>query len=439
MRKGKARSSLRGLTVTEVVPGSIADHYHLRPGDCLIRINDEEIHDPIDYRFYESEEEVLLEIERDTARIRLPVRKGFDEDLGLQFTSPSYRTCRNRCIFCFVHQMPPGLRRSLYIQDDDFRLSFLHGNYITLTNFSEGDFQRIFRQRLSPLYVSVHATDDAVRRRLLGNPNAPPILPALRRLVENGIHLHTQIVLCPDINDGKILDQTIQDLEDLYPSVESVAVVPAGQTRFRRHLEPLRPVHTKYAKSLLRSLHAKQMDCLKRLGEAWVFPSDELYLKAVRSFPPLERYGSLPQLENGVGMVPLLLDGVARKLEHLAPGKGGKKITIGTGLSAYPILETLLDEITSRTGVCVDLVPIRNRFFGASVTVSGLITGHDILQTFLHRKTAEPIYLPASMLQDGEWRFLDGLKVSEVEQKLQYRLQFVEPSADGLFLPFHSG
>jgi len=432
----KTSSTHRGFRIRNVRPGTPAQALGLRRGDRLIRINGYEIHDPIDVRFHGSEAVLTLEIERNGERHRVSLEKEIDEDLGLEFESPPYRTCKNHCLFCFVHQMPRGLRRSLYVKDDDYRLSFLHGNYITLTNCREADYERIFRQRLSPLYLSVHATDDTVRRKILGNPDAPPILPTMQRLSAAGIRMHVQIVLCRGINDGKILERTVQDLMNLYPNVQSVAVVPVGLTRFRKALPLLHPMDASGALRLLRFLHNQQERCRNVFRETWIFPADEFYLTAGLPFPPLDTYDALPQLENGVGMVPLLQQEVTGMIGDLPPCRTDEKITIATGTLAYPVLERLLTEAAKQTGASFDLVAIPNHFFGRTVTVSGLLTGSDLLKSFSGRNITETIFLPSNMLEYDEKHFLDGLCVKEVEKALHCRLRFVAASAEGLLTPF---
>lgn len=432
----KPSSTHYGLQIRDVPPETPAQTQGLRRGDRLTRINGHEIHDTIDVRFHGSEAVLTLEIERNAEQFTISLKKEIDEDLGLEFETPPYRTCKNHCLFCFVHQMPRGLRRSLYVKDDDYRLSFLHGSYITLTNCREADYERIFRQRLSPLYISVHATDDRVRRKILGNPDAPPILPAIRRLAAEGIRMHVQVVLCRGTNDEKVLEDTVQDLMHLYPNVQSVAVVPVGLTRFRKGLPPIAPMDLSSAEHLLHFLHNRQERCRKIFGETWIFPSDEFYLTAGLPFPPLDAYDSLPQLENGVGMTPLLLQEAGGAIEDLPPCRTDQKITIGTGTLAYPVLERLLTKAAKQTGASFDLVAIPNHFFGRTVTVSGLLTGSDLLKTFSGRSAGKTIFLPSNMLKHDEMSLLDGLCAAQVEKRLHCRLRFVAASAEGLLAPF---
>lgn len=397
-----------------------------------MRINGQVIGDHIDYRYYSSEETLVVEVEQQGQPLVATIRKEIDEDLGLELMEPRYRTCRNQCIFCFVHQMPSRLRQSLYVKDDDYRLSFIHGNYITLTNLEEQDIQRIFRQHLSPLYVSVHATDESIRRKILGNPEAPPLLPVLRRFASQGIDLHTQIVLCPGINDGAILDRSIKDLEEIWPRLKSVAVVPVGLTRHRARLPLLQPVDGPCAERLLNKIHNTQDACCGTMGDPWIFPSDEFYLLAQFPFPPLSAYGELAQLENGVGMVPLFVAEIEEELAEWSPSSPKKRMTLGTGRLAYLVLAPLTDRISRRTGVQIDLVAIENRFFGESVTVTGLITGVDLLEAFQGRRETGPIVLPGNMLRPDGKSFLDGMTVKGVERQLGSPLYFAEPTGRGL-------
>jgi putative radical SAM enzyme (TIGR03279 family) len=425
-----------GLKINRVLPGSLSEAYGIQEGDRLLSINGHMIHDPIDYRYYESDERVVLEIVQKETRRVISVSKEIDQDLGLELKEPRYRTCRNHCIFCFVHQMPKGLRKTLYIKDDDYRLSFLHGNYITLTNLTDSDYDRIVQQNLSPLYVSVHATEEGIRKKILGNPDAPPLLPAMKRLASGGIRLHTQIVFCPDINDGEILNRTVMDLMRFWPHVESVAVVPVGLTRHRTSLVPLQGVGKCDAEHLIDQVHTLQKGCLEKYGTPWIFPSDEFYLKASRPFPPLDRYGELPQIENGVGMVPLFHREMEEGLEQLRPCKVKEPLVIGTGVLAYPLLNSLLQMIRQRTDCSMDLVPIRNRFFGDSVTVSGLITGRDLIHTFTDYPLPGPVILPMNMLRSGKGTFLDGMTIKGVEKRLGRLLKFVGNHAGGLLSLF---
>lgn len=421
-----------GLRITAIAPGSPADKGPMEPGNLLVRINGHAIRDSIDYRFHASEEELVVEVEQRGRPAVARVRKEIDEDLGIELMEPRYRTCRNHCLFCFVQQMPPGLRRSLYVKDDDFRLSFMHGNFITLTNLEEQDFQRIFEQRLSPLYVSVHATDENIRRRILGNPEAPPLLPILRRLASQGIDFHTQIVLCPELNDGAILERSIQDLIAIWPRLKSVAVVPVGLTRYRARLPSVKPVDGPWAEKLLHKIHRIQQTCCETMGEPCILPSDEFYLMAQAPFPPLSLYGELAQLENGVGMVPLFIEEIVEAIPKWSHSVAGKPVTLGTGRLAYPVLAALAERIFRRTGLEIDLVAIENRFFGESVTVTGLLTGVDLLHAFQGRPVTGPIVLPGNMLRPDERSFLDGMTVKQLERQLGSRLYFAEPTGLGL-------
>ncbi len=428
--------SRSGLTISGIIPGSPAEQHGIQKGDLLLRINGQKIHDCIDYRFHECEESVHLEFLHKKEFRQVTLSKEIDEDLGLQLEDPLYRTCRNHCLFCFIRQMPEGLRKTLYVRDDDYRLSFLHGNFITLTNLEESDFERILTQRLSPLYVSVHATDDAVRRKLLGNPDAPPILPTLRRLIDQGIRLHTQLVLCPGLNDGEILGKTLSDLQALFPGVQSLAVVPVGTTRFREGAVPWQQITRAYAVDLLRAIQRVQQQCRARFSTPWVFPSDEIYLTARSAFPPLEFYGDLPQLENGVGMVSLLQERTGKAVRELPRGRPSRKITVATGVLAYPVVEPLFRKIAHQTGHHIRVVPIRNRFFGETVTVTGLLTGSDLIAAFAEEKNREPILLPPNMLHPEKKLFLDGLHPAEVENRLNRSIHFPGNSPQGLLKPF---
>ena len=294
---------IKGINIISLEKDSIAFAAGIRPGDMLISINDNAISDPIDYRFYEAEEFLKVEIICDGALKEVVIEKEEDEDIGLEFDSMRIKRCPNKCVFCFVDQMPEGCRESLYIKDEDYRFSFLYGSYITLTNITKKDKERIFSQRLSPLYISVHATDNELRRKMLGNKKASDILKEIEELAQHRIFLHTQIVLCPGINDGEYLKKSINDLKGFYPYVSSIAVVPVGQTRHR--VNKLTPVDKDYAKKTIMLLTKIKADIKKEIGDDILFIADEFYIKAGMEFPDISGYADFPQIENGVGLVPL--------------------------------------------------------------------------------------------------------------------------------------
>ena len=420
----------RGKRVERVEPGSIAEELDIGPGDTVITINGENPADILDWRLAESSEDVLLAVKHENGElVEYEIEKDFDEPLGIGFASPTLddiRSCQNRCVFCFVDQMPPEMRSTLYIKDDDYRLSFLSGSYITLTNLRDADLARIEQLRLSPLYVSVHTTDSNLRRRMMNHKRAGEILPTLKRLTAAGIEFHTQIVLCPGFNDGEALDQTISDLYHLFPGVKSLAVVPVGLTGHRENLYPLSPFDEQHAQNVLKQVARWQERCLQEQGTRFVFAADEFYNMANLDVPQDSWYEDYPQLENGVGLVRLLgntWEHWRNRLPHKVTS--ARNVVVVTGLSAARYLQPIMDRLNEIDGIHIDLQPIQNRFFGGHVTVTGLLTGQDIIAGLIHT-TAEQIYLPAVMLKEGRELFLDGYTVNDVSQKLNADVRVVK-------------
>jgi putative radical SAM enzyme (TIGR03279 family) len=409
------------LEIENILPDSTASRLGLKPGDCIGSINGLEVRDVIDYQYLVSEERITLVLHPHAGRPRtLTVDKEPDDTLGLEFSPFHITRCRNRCIFCFVDQMPPGCRRSLYIKDDDYRASFLYGNYITLGALSESDWERIFSQRLTPLYISVHATEPALRSFMLRNQKAPDIMKSLKRLSAGGIRMHTQIVLCPGINDGPHLLKTMEDLSGLFPAVSSIAVVPVGITAFRKGLTPLRAFTRREARTVVETVQATGMRFKRRHGSRLAFASDEFYIKAGMPFPSVSYYEDFPQRENGVGMVAAFLQetACARLPKSLAP----LKVTLTTGVSFSAILKRALEKLKLVDGVHIAQVTVENRFFGPSVTVAGLLTGGDILRSLKGKRLGELILVPENALRDDDDVFLDGMTLRQLERSLDVRI-----------------
>ncbi|MFZ4855115.1 MAG: DUF512 domain-containing protein [Desulfuromonadaceae bacterium] len=410
---------MAGLLIEGVSSGSIADELEILAGDRLLMVNGHPLRDLIDYTYYTaSEEELLLEIEKPNGELwELEVERGEGESLGLTFAAPEPARCANNCLFCFVHQLPKGLRSPLYVKDEDYRLSFLNGNYVTLANLSRSALQRITEQRLSPLYISVHATSPALRERLLGKSGIPPILEQLHKLAAARIIMHTQVVLCPGLNDGEELQRTVTDLAALYPAVQSLAIVPLGLTSHRRKLPILTPVDAEYARLFISDWQPQSEALRRKLGQPFLFLADELFLKANLPFPPLKEYGDFPQLENGVGMVPLFMKEAAQVVRR-ATAVGTLRATVITGVSAFPFVSDFLGKLGEKTGLQLVPYAVENRLFGEMVTVSGLVSGNDIVSALAGHEIGVALLVPDVMVKEGEGVFLDDVSLEELEQRI---------------------
>ncbi|MEE9616643.1 MAG: DUF512 domain-containing protein [Anaerolineae bacterium] len=400
-----------GGVISAVGPDSLAGRVGLQPGDELVSINGHYLRDVIDVRFYSAEEHLVLRGRQNGEEFTIETGRRYDEPLGLEFAHPTFdgiRRCNNRCEFCFVAQMGPGLRRSLYVKDDDYRYSFLFGNYVTLTNLDEGDWDHIGEQHLSPLYVSVHATDLDLRRRLLCNPAAPDVMVQLRRLAGLGVEVHTQIVVLPGFNDGPHLDRSIGDLIGLYPAVRSVSLVPVGLTRYHRGACHL---HTDAEMQVvLEQATGWQARLQERLGVYFAYLSDEWYLRLGEEVPPTAAYDGLDLTENGVGLVRHFLDAMERKSESRIPNPESR--TLVTGTLFAPVLRSLV------AGLPADVVPVVNRFFGETVTVAGLLTGRDVVAQLRGRDLGDVVSLPPAMFGGPEGQSLDEMWPQEVGEAL---------------------
>ena len=420
--------------VSRVIEDSPAAKMGLRAGDELLSINSQPVCDILDYRFRTAEERLVLAIRRGTLNYEYCVFKEADEDLGLEFEEELFDgllTCRNNCIFCFLDQMPGGLRKSLYVKDDDYRLSLAHGNYITLTNLSGENINRICEQRISPLYVSVHATEPDLRIRMLRSKAAGRIMEQLRTLASARITIHAQIVLCPGINDGEYLERTVRDLASLHPWVASIALVPVGLTKHRDGLTPLQPVGEKLAREVLRSCIGWQGEFKRRLGTRFVFPSDELYLLADSDFPSSAAYEGFPQLEDGIGLCRIFLDEL-RRLRRTTSGKriGDGRYVLVTGALAGPLVQQLADLLNEFDGVSARVCITKNRFLGETVTVAGLLAGRDIAEALRDIREEDEILIPRIALNDD--KFLDDMTVSELQTQVVARISIVPPSPRAL-------
>jgi len=417
------------LEISRVLPVSTAVRYGLKKGDRLVSINGNEIHDSIDFLFHASEERltIVLADQKDVLRV-LRIVKDPDDTLGIEFPPLTIRRCRNKCIFCFVDQMPPGCRKSLYVKDDDYRASFLYGNYITLGNLREDDWDRIFTQRLSPLYISVHATEPGLRASLMRNKNAPDIMTNMKRLAAGGIRMHTQIVLAPGINDGAHLLRTIDDIAGLFPAVLSIAVVPVGITGFRKGLFPLRTFKRTEAFQVVKSIQSIANRFKRQWGTRMVYPSDEFYIKAHLPFPSLSSYEDLPQIENGVGMVATFLH--EARLARIPRKVGPITMTAVTGVSFSPILREELKRLQRNADVTVRVITAKNTLFGPPVTVSGLLSGQDILKAVKGKRLGSMLLIPASTLNENEGIFLDNMTIDDIEKSVGIPVRAVSTFGD---------
>ncbi|MGI6264631.1 MAG: DUF512 domain-containing protein [Acutalibacteraceae bacterium] len=416
------------VTIQTVQPGSPAARKHLRGGMILHAINDHEIMDVLDYRFYMMEPKLTLEIEENGARRRIKLRKKEDEELGLEFETylmDSQRSCRNKCIFCFIDQLPPGMRPSLYFKDDDSRLSFLFGNYITLTNLTEHEIERIIAMHISPMHVSVHTTNPALRCKMMGNRFAGDCLQILRRFARAGIQIECQLVLCPGYNDGEELRRTMEDLAELAPAVDSVAAVPVGLTRYREGLTPLRPFTPDECAAVVDAMTAMGERMLQKTGNRLFYPADEFYVKSGRPLPPLDFYGELSQLENGVGMMALLKDEFETALEEEDRPAAGSRLLLPTGEAIAPFMRGLVDEAAKKWhNLCVTVVPVKNDFFGGAIDVTGLLTGTDLLAQLKGIPADRVLLADVTLRHDGAC-FLDDMTPGELEQGLGIPLTVV--------------
>ena len=429
------------VTVTEVEQGSYAARAGICAGDVLVSVNGNDIADVLDYRFYLTEQSVTLSVLRKGAALSFRIQKGEYEDIGLGFETPlmdKKHCCANRCIFCFIDQLPKGLRPSLYFKDDDSRLSFLHGNYITLTNLSDKDIDRIIKMHISPVNVSVHTTNPVLRCEMMKNARAGKVLGYLSRLAEAGIRLCAQIVLCRGINDGEELQRTMQDLSKLYPALSSVSVVPAGLTQFREGLFPLTPFSAQECRAVISAVNAFGDRCERELGARIFCCADELYLKAELPLPDEDYYGDYEQIENGVGMLRSLYEEFGAELaflEDYLPQDGMKKrsVTVVTGRAAAPMLRLLGEMLCARVPELeIAVKTIENRFFGPEITVAGLLTGKDVAEQLQGVPLGDEVLFSASMLRAEGDLFLCGMTPAQLSEALQTPVRAVRSDGTSL-------
>lgn len=426
--------------IASVEPGSIAEELELEAGDILLEINGNKIEDVFDYHYLMNEEYVELLVRKaDGEEWELEIEKEFEEDLGVSFENgmmDDYRHCTNQCIFCFIDQMPPGMRETLYFKDDDTRLSFLQGNYVTLTNLKDKDVEKIIKYKLSPINISFQTTNPELRCKMLHNRFAGDSLKIVDRLVEAGIIINGQIVLCKNWNDGEELERSLRDLYQYLPNLQSVSVVPVGLSKFREGLEPLEPFTKEDAKRVLAQIEAWQRKAYAEFGMHFIHASDEWYLLAEEELPEEESYDGYLQLENGVGMLRLLETEFHDALAMEGGDELFRKVSIATGKLAAPFLRKFMEELkTKYPNTEVTVFDITNEFFGERITVAGLITGQDLKKQLKGKNLGEKLLLPCHMLRSGEEVFLDDVTVTELSEYLQIPIEIVD--SDGAVLLHH--
>lgn len=409
---------------------SIAKDCNIQQGDEILSINGHNINDVLDYQFYCADTELIIDLASPKrGRYQVEINKEEYEDIGLVFDSylmDKQIHCKNKCIFCFIDQLPKGLRKSLYFKDDDSRLSFLFGNYITLTNITEREINRIIKMHISPINVSVHTTNPELRNKMMGNPKAGHTLQYLKQLSAAGININCQIVLCPGINDGKELERTLSDLSSLYPSLRSIAVVPVGLTRYREGLYKLKGYDKQTASEVIDIIEAFGNSFKKEHGTRLAYPADEFYIKAQRPIPSEDFYEEYAQLENGIGMISLFCSQYLQALDTMELPTKERNITIITGLAAYPFITSLIDETFKRChNLKCKVVAIRNDFFGEKIDVAGLVIGRDIISQLKSEDLGNELIIPSIMLRREGDMFLDDLTVKDIEEELGISINIV--------------
>lgn len=419
--------------IKNVKPGSIAEELGIEAGDFLLSINGQEIEDVFDYHFFVNDEELTLLIKKaDGEEWELEIEKDYEEELGIDFGKglmDEYRSCRNKCIFCFIDQMPQGMRDTLYFKDDDSRLSFLQGNYITLTNMSDHDIERIIRYHLEPINISFHTTNPSLRCEMLHNRFAGEALEKVKRLYEGQICMNGQIVLCKGVNDGEELEKSIQDLAGYLPYLQSVSVVPVGLTKFRDGLYPLEPFDKDDAVKVLDIIHRWQKILYEKWGTHFIHGGDEWYLLAGEELPEEERYDGYLQLENGVGMLRLLENEFQEALAAIPGDEKKREVSIATGKLAFPFIRNMADRLEEKCPhTKIHVYEIRNDFFGEKITVAGLLTGTDLKAQLQGKKLGTVLLLPCSMFRSGEEVFLDDMTLEDLKEALQSDIDIVKSS-----------
>lgn len=425
------------VTISSVRAGSPAAKKGIMAGDILVSVNGHEIKDVLDYRFYIDEKQLTLLLHRGAELLTVKMRKKDYEDPGMEFETflmDTQNTCKNKCVFCFIDQNPTGMRDSIYFKDDDSRMSFLMGSYVTLTNLTEADVDRIIAMHMSPIHISVHTTDPELRVKMMKNKHAGEVLSYLRRFADAGIALECQIVLCKGLNDGEHLVRTMNDLCAYLPALSTCSIVPCGLTCHRAGLYPLEPFSPEDCAAVLDLVAETQDACMAQYGRAVFYCSDEFYLKAGRAFPDGAFYGEYAQIENGVGMIPSMRDEFSHRMSDLTDAERGivRTVSVATGYAAYPFLSSLCTRLEKEIpGLEICIYPIRNDFFGENITVAGLVTGRDLTKQLSGKALGETLYIPDVMLRHERDLFLCGTSVGDVEAALGVPLSVVETAYGG--------
>lgn len=415
-------------TIKYIEPNSIAEEAGIEIGDKLISINGHSFHDILEYRYLTAEYEVTLEVlKKDGTTEIITVENDYD-DIGIEFSEgliDEAQSCRNKCIFCFIDQLPKGMRETVYFKDDDARLSFLQGNYVTLTNMSDEEIDRLIKMRVSPINVSVQATNPELRCKMLNNRFAGKCYDIMKKFAENSICMNCQIVLCPEINDGKELDRTIKELSELFPYVNSVSIVPVGLTRYRDGLYPLKPFTKSTFLQTVKQVEKWQKKLYEKLGTRLIYLSDEFYLGAELPIPPADTYEGFPQLENGVGLMASMYEEFEAAIKLVKNKPYNRSVTLATGEAAAEFITELAKRLMQKTDVKINVYAIKNNFFGGGVNVAGLVTGGDIIDQLKDKPLNDIMLIPHSMLRDDDEIFLDDVTVSDVEKALNVRIEDV--------------
>ncbi len=420
---------MKKIKIVDIKKGSIAEELEIPKNSYLILVNGEEIYDILDYKYQMSDEFVTIEIQVGTEVVQYEIEKEINEDIGLVFEQElidNPKRCMNKCVFCFMDQLPHNMRDTLVFKDDDYRLSFLTGNYVTLTNCTNEDIDRIIKYRLSPINISVHTTNLELRKKMLNNKNAGNILEYIKKLYDNEIYMNGQIVLCPEYNDNQELINTINDLSKFYPYMESISIVPVGLTNYRQGLVPLRSFTIEEIKKTIFDVEKLQKSFLKEYGSNIVYLSDEFYLKSNTDLPNCSYYEEFPQLENGVGMVSLFVKQFEDRLNEVGSVKPqNTTVSTITGILVSPIIEKCANILKEKYNIEILVYPIKNNFFGENITVTGLLTGQDIYEQLKDKQLGEKLYICENMLKDDADIFLDNMTVKELERKLNIEIVII--------------